>query len=77
MSGISKSQVFKLCLEIDERVASFRAHSLTGDWPYLWVHASYLKMRRDGRVVSVAVLLAIGVNADGRREGLGMDIGLP
>ena len=76
MSGISKSQVSKLCQEIDERVASFLERPLEGDWPYLWLDATYLKVRREGRVVSVAVVLAIGVNADGRREVLGMDIGL-
>ncbi len=76
MSGISKSQVSKLCQEIDERVASFLKRPLEGDWPYLWLDATYLKVRREGRVVSVAVVLAIGVNADGRREVLGMDIGL-
>jgi transposase-like protein len=76
MSGISKSQVSKLCQEIDERVTSFLERPLEGDWPYLWLDATYLKVRREGRVISVAVVLAIGVNADGRREVLGMDIGL-
>lgn len=66
MSGISKSQVSKLCWEIDERVVSFLERPLEGDWPYLWLDATYLKVRREGRVVSVAVVLAIGVNADGR-----------
>jgi transposase-like protein len=76
MSGISKNQVSRLCQEIDERVASFLSRPLEGDWPYLWLDASYVKVRRQGRVVSVAVVLAIGVNGDGRREVLGMDIGL-
>ena len=76
MTGISKSQVSKLCQEIDERVASFMERPLEGDWPYLWLDATYVKVRHNGRVVSVAVVLAIGVNADGRREVLGMDIGL-
>lgn len=76
MTGISKSQVSRLCQEIDERVASFMDRPLEGDWPYLWLDATYVKVRHNGRVVSVAVVLAIGVNADGRREVLGMDIGL-
>jgi len=76
MTGISKSQVSRLCQEIDERVASFMGRPLEGDWPYLWLDATYVKVRHNGRVVSVAVVLAIGVNADGRREVLGMDIGL-
>ena len=82
MTGISKSQVSRLCQEIDERVASFMDRPLEGDWPYLWLDATYVKVRHNGRVLgssprtSVAVVLAIGVNADGRREVLGMDIGL-
>jgi len=48
---------------------------LEGDWPYLWIDATYLKVRRNGRIVSVAVIVAVGVNTDGRREVLGMDIG--
>jgi len=76
MSGVSKSQVSRLCQEIDERVTSFMNRPLEGDWPYLWLDATYVKVRQQGRVVSVAVVLAIGVNTDGRREVLGMDIGL-
>jgi putative transposase len=76
MSGISKSQVSRLCQEIDARVASFLQRPLEGDWPYLWLDASYVKVRSQGRVVSLAVVLAIAVNADGRRAVLGMDIGL-
>ena len=76
MSGVSKSQVSRLCEEIDERVTSFMNRPLEGDWPYLWLDATYVKVRQQGRVVSVAVVLAIGVNTDGRREVLGMDIGL-
>ena len=75
MSGISKSQVSRLCEEIDGKVASFLNRPLEGDWPYLWLDATYLKVRQDGRIVSVAVVIAIGVNGDGRREVLGLDIG--
>src|SRR5512147_1495589 len=76
MSGISKSQVSRLCEEIDGKVKAFLDRPLEGDWPYLWIDATYVKARRqDGRVVSVAVIIAVAINADGRREVLGMDIG--
>ena len=75
MSGISKSQVSRLCEEIDERVKGFLERPIEGDWPYLWIDATYLKVRQSGRIVSVAVIIAVGVNSDGRREVLGMDIG--
>ena len=75
MGGVSKSQVSRLCAEIDERVKAFLDRPLEGDWPYLWIDATYLKVRQNGRIVSVAVIVAVGVNADGRREVLGMDIG--
>jgi transposase-like protein len=75
MSGISKSQVSRLCEEIDEKVKAFLDRPLEGDWPYLWIDATYMKVRQAGRIVSVAVIVAVGVNADGRREVLGMDIG--
>jgi putative transposase len=72
MSGISKSQVSRLCEEIDGRVKAFLERPIEGDWPYLWIDATYLKVRRRGRIVSVAAIMAVGVNADGRREVLGM-----
>jgi transposase-like protein len=75
MSGISKSQVSRLCEEIDGRVKAFLNRPLEGDWPYLWIDATYLKVRQSGRIVSVAVIIAVGVNSDGRREVLGMAIG--
>ena len=75
MSGISKSQVSRLCEEIDERVAAFLNRPLEGDWPYLWIDATYLKVRDAGRIVSVAAIIAVGVNAEGRREVLGMATG--
>jgi transposase-like protein len=75
MGGVSKSQVSRLCEEIDERVKTFLDRPLEGDWPYLWVDATYVRVRNNGRIVSVAVIVAVGVNADGRREVLGMDIG--
>jgi len=75
MSGISKSQVSRLCEEIDGKVKAFLERPIEGDWPYLWVDATYVKVRQAGRIVSVAVIVAVGVNTDGRREVLGMDIG--
>jgi len=75
MSGVSKSQVSRLCEEIDERVHAFLDRPIEGDWPYLWVDATYVKVRQNGRIVSVAVIVAVAVNTDGRREGLGIDIG--
>src|SRR5207249_10276306 len=74
MSGISKSQVSRLCEEIDGKVKAFLERPIEGDWPYLWIDATYLKVRRGGRIVSVAVIIAVGVNADGRREVLGMEV---
>jgi transposase-like protein len=75
MSGISKSQVSRLCEEIDDKVKTFLNRPIEGDWPYLWIDATYVKVRQNGRIVSVAVIVAIGVNSDGRREILGLDIG--
>ena len=75
MTGISKSQVSRLCEEIDVRVKAFLDRPIEGDWPYVWVDATYLKVRQAGRIVSVAVTIAVGVNGDGRREVLGMAIG--
>src|SRR5579884_389728 len=75
MSGISKSQVSRLCAEIDDKVKAFLHRPIEGDWPYLWIDATYVKVRSQGRIVSVAVIVAVGVNADGRREILGMDVG--
>jgi putative transposase len=75
MTGISKSQVSRLCEDIDERVGEFLDRRIEGDWPYIWIDATYLKVRQNGRIVSVAVIIAVGVNTDGRREVLGMAIG--
>ena len=75
MEGISKSQVSRLCADIDERVQAFLSRPIEGDWPYVWLDATYVKVRRDHHIVSVAVIVAVGVNTDGRREVLGMAIG--
>jgi putative transposase len=75
MSGISKSQVSRLCGEIDDKIKTFLNRPLEGDWPYVWLDATYLKVRQDGRIVSVAVIIAVGANSAGRREVLGLAIG--
>ena len=75
MEGISKSQVSRLCVEIDERVQTFLSRPIEGEWPYVWLDATYVKARRDHHIVSVAVIVAVGVNTDGRREVLGMTVG--
>ena len=88
MTGISKSQVSRVCEDIDagvpkaacrlgvgERVGEFLDRRIEGDWPYLWIDATYVKVRQNGRIISVAVIIAVGVDTDGRREVLGMTIG--
>src|SRR6266511_874577 len=75
MTGISKSQVSRLCQELDAEVARFRARPLVGPYPYVWLDATFVKVRDDGRVVSMAIVVAVGVNAGGQREVLGLDVG--
>ena len=75
MSGVSKSQVSRRCAELDERVGAFLNRPIEGDWPYLWIDATYVKTREAGRIVSVAVIVAVGVNTDGQREVLGLKVG--
>ncbi len=75
LSGIGKSTVSKLCKDIDERVGAFLDRPLSGEWPYLWLDATYLKQREGGRIVSVAAIVAVAVNTDGKREIVGLHIG--
>ena len=76
MTGISKSRVSELCEELDEEVERFRNRELEGTYPYVWLDATYVKARQDGRVVSIAVVIAVGVNGEtGEREILGVDVG--
>ena len=75
LSGISKSTVSKLCKDIDERVGEFLNRPLSGDWPYLWLDATYLKVRQGGRIVPVAAIIAVAANTEGRREIIGLGIG--
>jgi putative transposase len=76
MGGISKSRVSELCEQLDEEVEGFRNRPLEGAYPYIWVDATYVKARQDGRVASTAVVIAVGVKAQsGEREVLGFDVG--
>ena len=75
LSGISKSTVSKLCKDIDDRVNAFLDRPLAGDWPHLWLDATYLKQREGGRIVSVAAIVAVAANTDGKREIVGLHIG--
>ena len=75
LSGISKSTVSKLCKDIDDRVHAFLDRPLSGDWPYLWLDATYLKQREGGRIVSVAAIIAVAVDSEGKREIVGLHIG--
>ena len=75
MAGISKSQVSRLCQELDAEVERFRSRKLEGPYPYLWLDATFVKIRQQGRVISMAVVIAVGVNATGEREILGFDVG--
>lgn len=75
MAGISKSQVSRLCEQIDERVQAFLNRPIEGEWPYLWLDATYIKTRQAGRIVSVAATVAVAVNTDGVREILGLRTG--
>jgi len=73
--GISKSQVSRLCQELDGKVKAFLDRPLSGEWPYVWLDATYVKVHGENGIVSVAVIVAVGVNSDGRREVLGLEVG--
>jgi putative transposase len=75
MQGISKSQVSRLCAELDEEVERFRTRKLSGSYPYIWLDGTFVKVRDNGRVVSQAIVIAIGVTGTGEREVLGLDVG--
>ena len=75
LAGISKSTVSKLCKDIDDRVGAFLDRPLGGDWPYLWLDATYLKQREGGRILSVAAIIAVAANTEGKREIVGLHIG--
>lgn len=75
ITGISKSQVSRLCQELDGEVERFRTRRLDGPYPYVWLDATFVKAREAGRVVSQAIVIAIGVTATGEREVMGLDVG--
>ncbi len=72
MTGVSKSQVSRLCVEIDERVDAFLDRPLEGEWPYLWLDATYIKVRRSGRIVSVAAIVAVAQGLSTREMALSL-----
>jgi putative transposase len=74
-AGISKSTASKLCKDIDDRVGAFLDRPLVGEWPYLWLDATYLKQREGGRIVSVAAIIAVAANTEGKREIVGLHLG--
>jgi transposase-like protein len=75
IEGISKSQVSEMAKSLDCEVAAFRARPLDeGPYPYLWLDALAMKVREEGRIVRVAVVVATAVSADGLREILGLDV---
>ena len=76
MTGISKSQVSRLCSELDDMVEEFRNRPLSSRYPYLWLDAKYIKVREGGRVLSMALVVAVGVTETSEREVLGLDVGL-
>lgn len=75
LTGISKSSVSRLIEEIDERVNAFLNRPIEGEFPYVWLDATYIKSRQGGRILSTATIIAVGVNTDGRREVLGVATG--
>jgi putative transposase len=75
LDGISKSEVSRICGELDTAVAAFRTRALTSEHRYLWVDATYHKVRVDGRVISQATVVAVGVTSTGERQVLGLDVG--
>ncbi len=80
LAGTGKSTVSKLCKHIDDRVGAFLDRPLTGDWPCLWLDATYLRQREGGRIVSVAATIAMAVDGEGKREIVGLHVkprGLP
>jgi transposase-like protein len=74
-SGVSRSEVSRLCAEVDDRVGEFLERPLEGTFPYVWLDATYVKVRDGGRIVSKAIVLAVGLSEEGKREVLGMKIG--
>lgn len=74
ISGISKSEVSRLCASLDAQVTAFRTRRLDAEYPYIFLDARYEHVREDERVQSMAVVIAYGIRADGTREVLGVDV---
>jgi transposase-like protein len=72
--GMSKSEVSRMAAVLDSQVEAFRKRTLEGEFAYVWLDGMYLKVREGGRIVSKAVLVAFGVNGDGQREVLGVQV---
>lgn len=75
LTGIDKSSVSRICKSLDEVVSEFRNRPLVGCYPYVWLDATYLKVRQNHRIVSQALVIAIGVSELGEREVLGFALG--
>ncbi|MGC9360853.1 MAG: IS256 family transposase, partial [Anaerolineae bacterium] len=75
LTGIDKSKVSRICEALDEPVRAFRGRALSGDYPYVWLDATYLKVRQNHHIVSMAMVVAIGVRETGEREVLGFAVG--
>jgi putative transposase len=75
LEGVSKSEVSRICTELDEMVEQFRHRPLECAYPYLWLDATYIKVRENGHVLGMAAVVAVGVRATGEREVLGLDLG--
>jgi putative transposase len=76
MDGISRSEVSRICRALDAEVEAFRTRPIEGEHPYVWLDATFHKVREGGRVVSLANVVAVGVTTEGWRQVLGMDVGL-
>jgi len=75
MDGISKSEVSRICKALDEDVKTFLGRSIDGAYPYVWLDATFHKIRLAGRVIPVATVVAVGVSEQGHRSVLGVDTG--
>jgi transposase-like protein len=74
-SGVSRSEVSRLCKDVDERVGAFLHRPLHGNFPYVWLDGTYPRVRDGGHILGKATIVAIGLSEDGRREVLGMKVG--
>ena len=75
LTGIDKSKVSRICKELDQSVEQFRKRQLQESYPYVWLDALYLKVRQNHRIVSMAMVIAVGVDEQGERHLLGFDLG--